>query len=208
MKARTATMFAAGCALALTLSACGSSKEGGDSPVAAPATSNTIATTTAGDAVKTAALLEAAVRGDTAKVKQLMADGARPDLGVAQTLVYADADDPSLITAMLAAGLDPDITDPITPEHTILMWTGEIGHPKMAKALLDRGSDIDKVDAYGDPAVSVAAFNGHLDVVKLLVARGAALNLRGLGDFSAVGHAKRAGHPRIAAFLVSKGAPE
>jgi hypothetical protein len=45
-------------------------------------------------------------------------------------------------------------------------------------------------------------------VVKLLVARGAALDKRGFGGNTAVGHAKRAGHPEIAAYLVSKGAPE
>ena len=209
MRTKTALIVAA-CALTLTLSACGSSGDD-DAPVAAgaaPSAASSPSSTSAGDPTKTAELLDAAFDGDLAKVRQLLAGGAKPDIGVAQALVFADADDPSLITALVKAGLDVDSAVDFSPEHTLLMWTGEIRHPRMAKALLDAGADIDALDSYGDPAVSVAAFNGHLDVVKLLVARGAALDKRGFGGNTAVGHAKRAGHPEIAAYLVSKGAPE
>jgi ankyrin repeat protein len=209
---RTTVMSVAGAALALALCACGSPDGDGASAVAgsAPSVSSSVSPSESApvDATKSAELLEAALAGDLVKVKALLADGAQPDVGVAQTLIYGYGDDPTLVTAMLAAGLDPNIADSVAPEHTALMWTGEIGHPKMAKALLDGGADIDKLDTYDDPAVSVAAFNGHLDVVKLLVARGAALDKRGLGDNTAVGHAKRAGYSKIAAYLVSKGAPE
>jgi hypothetical protein len=221
MRTNSASLVAAVAAagvLALALSTCGSpgaedvSAAAGTAPSVSPSVSTSAALTASAsasaEAAKTGELLEVAGAGDLVKVRRLLADGAKPDIGVAQTLVFADADDPSLITAMVGAGLDVDLADELSPEHTILMWTGEIGHPKMAKALLDAGADIDALDTYGDPAVSVAAFNGHLDVVKLLVARGAALDKRGLGGNTAVGHAKRAGYPKIAAYLVSKGAPE
>src|SRR4051812_11835088 len=107
MRTKSASIVAAG-ALVLALCGCGSSGDQDVSAVAAGtvpsvSTSLTAPATSAGDASKTAELLDAAVSGDPVKVKQLLADDAKPDIGVAQTLVYADADDPSLITAMIAA---------------------------------------------------------------------------------------------------------
>jgi ankyrin repeat protein len=78
----------------------------------------------------------------------------------------------------------------------------------MTEALLAAGADIDKVDDYGDPAVSVGAFHGQFDVVKLLVERGAKLDRRGYLDRTAAGHARAQGHDEVADYLVAHGAPE
>lgn len=44
--------------------------------------------------------------------------------------------------------------------------------------LLDRGASIDQTATFGDNALHRASANGHLEVVKLLVARGADVNAR------------------------------
>lgn len=160
------------------------------------------------DPALTTQLLDAANNGDAARVKALLARGAVPDDAVAQAVVFGEQDDPTLIEALLAAGLDKDYATDVTPGHSLLMWTAEAGHPRMAEALIDAGADLDKVDDYGDPAVSVAAFHGKLDLVELLVAHGAELGLRGYSDRTAAGHARSQGHDAVADYLVSIGAPE
>jgi ankyrin repeat protein len=212
--ARTPLTVAAGCAAILALAACGSPSDPGESAgaVAAstPDAASTIVTTAtaAGDPALTAALHKAAEAGDAAAVKKLLSDGAIPDASAAQSIVFGEKDDATLIEALIGAGLDPNTADALAPGHSILMWAAEAGRPAMAEAILDAGATIDAVDFYGDPAISVAAFNGEIDVVKLLVARGAALDLRGLGDNSAVGHARSQGHDAVADYLVAQGAPE
>jgi uncharacterized protein len=46
---------------------------------------------------------------------------------------------------------------------------------------LDRGASIDQAALWGDNALIQASANGHLEVVKLLVARGADVNARARG---------------------------
>jgi ankyrin repeat protein len=206
---RRSLAVAAGCAALIALAACGSADEPGASTSSGAATATAgPAPTTGGDPALAAALLEAALAGDATEVKRLLSDGAVPDIGAAQAIIFGEKDDPSLLDVLFDAGLDPNLAETNSPEHTILMWTAEAGHPKMTKAALDAGARIDQVDGYGDPAISVAAFVGELDIVKLLLAHGAALDLRGLGDRNAVQHARSQGNDAIADYLVRHGAPE
>lgn len=193
--------------LVAVLAGCGSDDA---APPAGAATAGAAAsaTTPAGDPALTAQLLDAAIEGEHDRVKELLAQGAVPDESVATTLVFGDRDDPTLIEALFAAGLDKDYASDAAPGHSVLMWAAEAGHIRMVEAVLDAGADIDKLDLYGDPAVSVAAFHGELDVVKLLVERGAKLDFRGYLDRTALGHARAQGHDEVADYLAGKGAPE
>jgi ankyrin repeat protein len=225
-----------GVLLCLPLAACGG---GGGSPEAAASTPSPSASLT-GDAALAAAI-EAASAGDSARVKQLVEGGVRPDAagasGVTVLQVVAvkgdikliefllsrpggvgsaalrglliDApDDPAVIRALLAGGVSVNAAEKRNPQHSLLMLTAEVGHLKSGQALVEAGADLEQLDAYGDPAVSVAAFNGHLDFVKYLVGRGAALDKVGMYNRTAAGHARQAGHADIADWLVAHGAPE
>lgn len=77
--------------------------------------------------------------------------------------------------------------------------------------LLDHGADIDKKCGYGEPKAATplhfsAAWGGHLEAAKLLVARGADLSIRD-GDYNspASGWANHFGHKDIEAFLKAAG---
>jgi len=208
--ASTTTLLtvAAGCAAILALAGCGSPDEADASPGGAGSPATVTAATPTADPALAEALIDAATAGDATELKKLLAAGAVPGAGVAQSVIFGEKDDPALLKILFEAGLDPNLADAISPQHTILMWTAEAGHPKMTKAVLDAGADIDKVDLYGDPAVSVAGFVGDLAVVKVLVEHGAALDLRGFEGNNAVQHSRSQGNEEIAKYLIAHGAPE
>jgi ankyrin repeat protein len=74
--------------------------------------------------------------------------------------------------------------------------------------LLENGADLEQVDDYNDPAVNVAAFHGQLEFVKMLVDRGAKLDVYGFGGRNAIRHAMANGHDDVVDFLRSVGSPE
>jgi ankyrin repeat protein len=65
---------------------------------------------------------------------------------------------------------------------------------------------IDERDSIKACALTWAAFEGHIDIVKLLLERGADIEAKGTHDRTALGWAAQAGKPDIAALLMEKGA--
>ena len=68
------------------------------------------------------------------------------------------------------------------------------------------GGDVDAQDGHGQTALMVAAHQGHLGIVELLVARGARLNVVAKYNLSALMLAVIAGHADVARRLVDAGA--
>lgn len=103
----------------------------------------------------------------------------------------------------LDEGLSPDfVGDRFGTGLMIAAWEGNI--PMMA-LFYQRGGRIDAVNKNGEQALQLAAFKGHMDAVKWLLERGAAVNRRG-NDWGALHYAVFNGHRELAQFLISRGA--
>jgi len=77
---------------------------------------------------------------------------------------------------------------------------------RQVKNPLDKGANINAKNPDGLTALMVAAFNGHLDVVKQLVEKGADLNERANSGWTALMCAAVEGRTDVARFLLEKGA--
>ena len=61
-------------------------------------------------------------------------------------------------------------------------------------------------DVYGNRPLHLAAWKGHLEIIKALILKGADKNALSNADQSALGIARRYNHPEVFAFLSSLGA--
>ncbi|MGE3618374.1 MAG: ankyrin repeat domain-containing protein, partial [Gemmatimonadales bacterium] len=97
--------------------------------------------------------------------------------------------------------------------HGALAMAAMLGQAAVVNALLDAGESPDRFNpdgmhAHGTP-LHQAALGGHLEVVRLLVDRGARLDLRdSLWDGTPLGWAKHGEQTRVAELLEAAGAPE
>ncbi len=113
------------------------------------------------------------------------------------TLLHYTASVP-LAKALLEAGADPnargDYRD--TPLHSAFS-------PEIATLLLDAGADIDAQDHVSDTALHGACSSGHIELVRLLLERGANPNIRGMQMQTPIFHAQSA---EMAELLLAAGA--
>jgi ankyrin repeat protein len=87
-----------------------------------------------------------------------------------------------------------------------LALASQYGHAEIVKLLLDAGEDPNRFNPVGGHSHSTplhqAAGNGHLDVVKLLIARGARTDVKDiLFGGTPAGWAKHAGEKTVEAYL-------
>ncbi len=76
--------------------------------------------------------------------------------------------------------------------------------PASAAVLLERGADIEVRNKGGLTALHAAAYGGNLDVVKLLVAKGAAVNdNKNFYQMTPLHAAAEEGHADVVAFLLA-----
>jgi tetratricopeptide (TPR) repeat protein len=103
----------------------------------------------------------------------------------------------------LDAGLRPDFEGHLVGSGLMIgAWEGNL---PMMQLFLERGADINKVNAFGEQALLHAAWKGHLPAVRWLVEHGARLDRDGKA-WAALHYAAFAGHDEIAAFLLERGA--
>lgn len=74
------------------------------------------------------------------------------------------------------------------------------------RALLEKGTSVDRVDSSGRTLLCNAAFNGNVDVVRLLIKHGANVNFSDTSGQSPLMLASRQGHSEIVYLLVNCGA--
>ena len=95
--------------------------------------------------------------------------------------------------------------------HRALALAAQSGHTEAVRVLLDAGEDPNRFNPAGThshtPPIHQAIAAGHLDVVKLLVDRGARLDIKDtIYKGTPLGWAKYLDKPEIAAYLEGKGA--
>ena len=108
-------------------------------------------------------------------------------------------------------GLDRQVAVPLDPRSgaAILLQAAAEGDVEKVKTLLDRGEATPDTHDYDRrTAAHLAASEGKLNVLKLLVERGANINFMDRWGNRCLNDALRAGHMECAAFLRSKGAEE
>jgi N-acyl-D-amino-acid deacylase len=152
------------------------------------------------------ALFAAIRRGAVGDVERLIAKGANPSARDAQgtpalmaAALFADAD---MVTLLLKRGADPDLAD--ESGATALMWSV----PDRAKVqrLLDAGTTVDARSESGRTALLVAAsYPGTVDLLRLLLARGADLRAEDRAGTSALALAVRSADVEVVRFLVERG---
>jgi len=92
-------------------------------------------------------------------------------------------------------------------DFTLLHDIGFTGDVEKAKLLLDFGAEIDAIDEeYYSTPLGYAAHFGHLELVKLLLERGADPNMAGKFWATPLAWAKKKGHQEIEKRLLDAGA--
>lgn len=110
-------------------------------------------------------------------------------------------DDIPALEALFSRGLDANTTD--SSANTLLMLAIRDDHVEMAKNILGRRPNLAARNRYGETALMFASANCHLDLVNLLVAKGAAVNLSGWNPLS---YAAWKGRIEVAKYLLERGA--
>jgi ankyrin repeat protein len=111
-------------------------------------------------------------------------------------------DDVKAVQKALAQGADPNATD--TQGMPLIVLAAREKSDNVAKALLaDSKTDIEKLDASGENALMLAAFNGDIDLVKALIDKGAEVNKKG---WAPLHYACANGHDDIVKLLLDHSA--
>lgn len=114
-----------------------------------------------------------------------------------------ERDDGSAIGQLLKRGLDPNLRDPKGQTGLYLALRGN--SPSAVAALLASPQlDVNAANAKEETAVMMAALRGEVEVIRQLLARGAAVHQAG---WSAVHYAASGPNPEAVALLLDRGAP-
>jgi len=161
-------------------------------------------------------LVQAAARRDAARVRELLAAGANPDMRSSTgSTVLAGAvyrGDPEVARALLEAGADMDRLS--AGEIPLLQRAAQTGPPELVRILLDAGADphapgtatyaagggdlevlrmLEEAGAdlreHSDQPLRSAASGGHVEVVRHLLQRGAVVDAANPSHVTALGHA-------------------
>ena len=150
-------------------------------------------------------LLKAAKKGDTAKVKALLKDGADPNtrnergstpLSLAATKGHDDA-----VKILLNAGADVDPRD--GAGRTPLMWAAGAGYAKVVRLLVDAGADVNASNeqTMGSTVLMRGVGSDHVKTVRILLEAGADVNAKHMLGGTALGSAKAKGNKAIIKLL-------
>ena len=105
------------------------------------------------------------------------------------------------VKALLARGVDPNTVDP--NGDPILYTAARAGNAATVDVILATKVNVDARTRFGDTPLMGAALEGHLDIVRKLRARGAAVDFKG---WTPLIYAATGGRNDIVAFLLDQGA--
>ncbi len=83
-----------------------------------------------------------------------------------------------VVESLLSRSADVDLRTSTELRATPLMFACSRNHPKVFQLLIDRGADINAVDAKGDPVANWAAYYGNRIALSTLVGRGVDLSIQ------------------------------
>ena len=152
-------------------------------------------------------LIQAIQRSDTAALSRLIAGGANPNVkdadGVPALMLatlFADAD---CVEQLLKHGADPNQAD--TVGATALMWA--MPDIRKARVLIEHGANVNarSTNLGRTPLLIAAAYPGTVDLLDLLLARGADLRAKDTAENTALAMAMRSADLGVLRFLVDRG---
>lgn len=113
-------------------------------------------------------------------------------------------DDDKRIAKLLAQGTDPNMTTPDKLHMPLIVLAAREKSDKVAKVLASNPkTDLDKTDSADENAMMLAALNGDLDLVKLLIDKDAEVNKKG---WAPLHYAAANGHDDIVQLLIDHSA--
>jgi ankyrin repeat protein len=156
--------------------------------------------------VEPGALANAALIGDTAQVRMLLAAGADPNANGGHALSEATRgcqrrDNTDVVRLLLDRGADPRRKK---GEYTALHRATGLCPMESVRLLLERGADVNARDMSGVTPLVGAAFAGNVEMVRLLIKHGADVNARSDDGKSILEYAAR--HPVVQLELRRAGA--
>jgi ankyrin repeat protein len=153
-------------------------------------------------------LLEAARRGDTARVRELLDSGADPNAssedGWTPLHWAALKGHYELARLLLERGADPNARN--FCGRTPLHYAALSDHPELAKLLLERGADPNARDRWGRTPLHYAAERGRASIARLLLERGAGVDVADGEGLTPLHLAAEAGSLETVKLLVERGA--
>jgi len=155
-------------------------------------------------------LAVAAEKNDVAVIKELLARHLPVDAvtgaGATPLMVAAAHGSLEAITALLAAGANPNQQFPTGLRNTVLITATENGQLGAVKLLLAHGAKRDGVNQEGNSALIVAASRGQVEILKYLHKQGADLNAFGQYAYTVLMHAVHKNQLKAVGYLVESGA--
>jgi len=118
-------------------------------------------------------LIEAAIQGDIATVRDALEKGAKVNV---KDRYYG---------------------------FTPLIQASDKGHLEIVKLLIEKGADVNAKNNRGWNALIIASYKGHLEIVKLLIEKGADVNAKDNSRYTALMRASEKGHKKIVDILKS-----
>lgn len=140
-----------------------------------------------------------ALREDANKVVDVLINAKNVNLelksrnGDSALLIAAYRGNLKAVTDMLAKGAEPN-----RPGWTALHYAAAVGRNDIVQLLLDHAAYIDAGSANGTTPMMMAARDGHILTVKLLLDEGADATLRNTAGWTAIDFAKSNNHKDIA----------
>jgi ankyrin repeat protein len=122
-----------------------------------------------------------------------------------ELLHAADAGDTVEVLSLIREGAGVNARD-ATYGNTAMMRAAGRGYSDTARALIEKGGEVDGTDNSGHTALMVAAFGGYTNTVRLLVEKGADVNARDTDGWTPLFWAVFSRRTDVVRFLLEKGA--